>query len=164
MRMRGLEPPRAEAHGDLNAARLPIPPHPRVVFRIIHIVDPLVTVHLIAASALVVTTLGVGIWGLVRAGSIGAGSNEREARWFAQALQLSHSLVLATLLLGLALLAEGHRSSDPLHVRVYGPFMLVAIIAAYGYRTRDARRNVQIFAISALVIVALGARSFWTGT
>jgi len=30
MRMRGLEPPRAYAHTDLNRARLPIPPHPRV--------------------------------------------------------------------------------------------------------------------------------------
>src|SRR6185436_11875328 len=30
MRMRGLEPPRAEAHTDLNRARLPIPPHPRL--------------------------------------------------------------------------------------------------------------------------------------
>ena len=29
MRMRGLEPPRPYGHGDLNAARLPIPPHPR---------------------------------------------------------------------------------------------------------------------------------------
>ena len=29
MRMRGLEPPRAYAHTDLNRARLPIPPHPR---------------------------------------------------------------------------------------------------------------------------------------
>ena len=29
MRMRGLEPPRACAHTDLNRARLPIPPHPR---------------------------------------------------------------------------------------------------------------------------------------
>ena len=28
MRMRGLEPPRAFAHTDLNRARLPIPPHP----------------------------------------------------------------------------------------------------------------------------------------
>jgi ketosteroid isomerase-like protein len=27
--MRGLEPPRGCPHGDLNAARLPIPPHPR---------------------------------------------------------------------------------------------------------------------------------------
>src|SRR3954447_54011 len=29
MRMRELEPPRGNPHGDLNAARLPIPPHPR---------------------------------------------------------------------------------------------------------------------------------------
>ena len=29
MRARGLEPPRAEAHRDLNPARLPVPPHPR---------------------------------------------------------------------------------------------------------------------------------------
>jgi hypothetical protein len=28
VRMRGLEPPRPYGHGDLNAARLPIPPHP----------------------------------------------------------------------------------------------------------------------------------------
>ncbi len=31
VRMRGLEPPRGCPHGDLNAARLPIPPHPRGV-------------------------------------------------------------------------------------------------------------------------------------
>src|SRR5712692_1012684 len=30
MRMRGLEPPRGCPHTDLNRARLPIPPHPRV--------------------------------------------------------------------------------------------------------------------------------------
>ena len=29
MRLRGLEPPRAQAHTDLNRARLPIPPQPR---------------------------------------------------------------------------------------------------------------------------------------
>ena len=29
VRMRGLEPPRGLPHGDLNAARLPIPPHPQ---------------------------------------------------------------------------------------------------------------------------------------
>ena len=33
VRMRGLEPPRGCPHGDLNAARLPIPPHPHVVGR-----------------------------------------------------------------------------------------------------------------------------------
>src|SRR5215218_6260671 len=29
MRARGIEPPRAEAHRDLNPARLPVPPRPR---------------------------------------------------------------------------------------------------------------------------------------
>ena len=29
VRARGVEPPRAEAHRDLNPARLPVPPHPR---------------------------------------------------------------------------------------------------------------------------------------
>jgi hypothetical protein len=29
MRLRGFEPPRALAHGDLNAARLPVPPQPQ---------------------------------------------------------------------------------------------------------------------------------------
>ena len=29
MRAEGLEPPRAEAHQDLNLARMPIPPRPR---------------------------------------------------------------------------------------------------------------------------------------
>src|SRR5437764_13133614 len=32
--MRGPEPPRGCPHGDLNAARLPIPPHPLAVARI----------------------------------------------------------------------------------------------------------------------------------
>src|SRR5262249_36748722 len=31
MRMRGLEPPRGFPHTDLNRARLPIPPHPRLL-------------------------------------------------------------------------------------------------------------------------------------
>jgi len=33
VRMKGLEPSRELPHSDLNAARLPIPPHPHVIFR-----------------------------------------------------------------------------------------------------------------------------------
>ncbi len=126
--------------------------------------DPLVIVHVVAAVALVVVALVVGVWGLARARHIGRPGGEREPRAFAQALQLSHTLVLATCLLGVALLVEGHSVADPLHARVYGPFMVVAIVAAYGYRTRDATRNVQVFAAASLVVVALGIRAFWTGT
>ena len=120
-------------------------------------------VHVVAAVALLALAIVVGAWGLGRARHIAAPTVEREGRWYAQALQLSHTLVLATGLLGLALLAEGHRSSDPLHARVYGPFMLVAIIAAYAYRTRNATANVRVFAIAALVVFALGLRAFFTG-
>ena len=125
--------------------------------------DPLVTVHVVAAVGLLATALVAGGWGLARARRIVAPSAEHEGRWYAQVLQLSHTLVVATGLLGLALLADGHRTDDPLHVRVYGPFMLVAIVAAYGYRTRDAALNVRVFAVAALVVAALGLRAFWTG-
>lgn len=126
-------------------------------------VDPLVTVHVIAAVALLAFALLVGVWGLVRARRIAARDAGREGRWYAQALQLSHTMVLATGLLGLGLILEGHRSEDPLHAQVYGPFMLVAIVAAYAYRTRDAAMNVRVFAIAALVVLALGLRAFVTG-
>jgi hypothetical protein len=41
--------------------------------------------------------------------------------------------------------------------------MVVAIIAAYSYRTDDAARNVRVFAVSALIILALGLRAVATG-
>lgn len=125
--------------------------------------DPLVVVHVIAAVALLLFTGVVGVWGVARGGAIGAGDRPREGKAYAQLLQLSHTLVAVTGLLGFALLIEGHRVGDPLHVRVYGPFMLVAIVAAYGYRTRNAGRNVRIFAVASLVIFALGLRAMFTG-
>ncbi len=127
--------------------------------------DPLVIVHVATAVALVATSIVVGVWGLARAKAIANADDESaEARWFAHVLQLSHTLVLATCLLGLWLLSEGtHHADDPLHVRVYGTFMVVAIVAAYGYRTPEARRNVRVFAIAALVIAALGLRAIATG-
>jgi hypothetical protein len=127
-------------------------------------VDPLVTVHVVAAVALLVLALVVGVWGLARARRVGAGGSPRESKAFAQLLQLSHTLVFATGVLGLALLADGHRSGDPLHVRVYGPFMVLAIIAAYGYRTPNATTNVRVFAAASLIIAALGIRAVVTGT
>ncbi len=133
------------------------------VVRIIHAVDPIVTVHVVAAVALVAASLLAGAWGLARARRLGADASPREARAFAHALQLSHTLVLATGLLGLVLFASGNDVRDPLHARVYGPFMVVAIVAAYGYRTSDAARNVRVFAVAGLVIAALGIRAFFTG-
>lgn len=125
--------------------------------------DPLVIVHVVAAVALLALAIVVGVWGLARARRIAAPVSSREGRWFAQVLQLSHTLVVATGLLGLGLLAEGRRSSDSLHASVYGPFMLVAIVAAYAYRTENPVANVRVFAVTALVVFALGLRAFVTG-
>lgn len=126
--------------------------------------EPLVLVHVAAAVALLAVALVVGVWGLARARSIGEAHGPKEGRWYAQLLQLSHTLVTVTGLLGVALLVSGRSVDDPLHARVYGPFMLVAIVAAYGYRTSNAPRNVQVFAAASLVIFALGLRAVFTGS
>lgn len=125
--------------------------------------DPLVTAHVVVAVALVVAAVVVGVWGLARARSIGSADAPREGRAFSHLLQLSHTLVFAASLVGVVLSLEGHRANDPLHARVYGPFMLVAIIAAYGYRTRVAVTNIRVFAVASLVVAALGLRAFATG-
>lgn len=125
--------------------------------------EPLVLVHVVSAAALLLVALVVGVWGLVRARSIGEGAGPREGKAYAQLLQLSHTLVAVTGVLGLALLGYGGHLDDPLHGRVYGPFMVVAIVAAYGYRTSDAPKNVRVFAVASLVVLALGLRAFATG-
>lgn len=125
--------------------------------------EPLVLVHVAAAAVLVALALVVGVWGIARGRQIGAGTRPREGRAYAQLLQASHTMVAVTGLLGIALLVEGARSGDPLHARVYGPFMVVAIVAAYGYRTDDAARNVRVFAVASLIVLALGLRAFVTG-
>jgi len=126
-------------------------------------VGPLVVVHVIAAATLVASAAVVGAWGLARSRRLVDPARVREGKVFAHVLQLSHTLVLATGMIGLFLLAEGRRADDPLHARVYGPFMVVAIIAAYGYRTSSSVTNVRIFGVASLVILALGARAFATG-
>lgn len=125
--------------------------------------DPFVTVHVIAAVALLASSALVGVWGLARTAQVTTPQRPREGRAFAQLLQLSHTLVLGAGIVGLLLLAEGHDVADQLHVRVYGPCMLVAIVASYGYRTKDPRVNVRVFSIASLVVFALGLRAFWTG-
>jgi hypothetical protein len=126
-------------------------------------VDPFVIVHVVLAVALLVLTLLVGVWGLTRTRQIvDEAGHPREGKVFAQVLQLSHTMVLAVGVLGLFLLGDSRRPDDPLHVRVYGIFMVVAIIAAYGYRTPDARQNVRVFSIVSLVIFTLALRAVAT--
>ena len=65
--------------------------------------------------------------------------------------------------LGGLLFATGARPSDPLHY-VYGLIVLAAIPVAYTYAdNKSARRDMIVFTIAAVVVVAAGVRAFMTG-
>jgi hypothetical protein len=71
--------------------------------------------------------------------------------------------MLATGIAGLFLLGEGQRPDDPLHTRVYGPFMVVAILVAVGFKADSTPLRFQrVIAVANLVIAALGARALFT--
>lgn len=121
--------------------------------------DAFQIMHVVAGVATVVLAVVACAWGLARA----RGDGKPIAGAFAQVLALSQVAVVATGLLGLAVMGGGTRPHDPLHARVYGPFMLVAIVAAWGFRTGEARWNTRVFAIAAGFVAALGVRALMTG-
>lgn len=118
--------------------------------------------HIIAGVAVCIVALVAGVWGLLLARRMKR-MNTPVPRVLGHVLALVQTLVLAVLVLGLAIYGEGRRPADPLHLRVYGPFMLVALMAAYGFRTTDRRHNLQVFAGVSLVIFALALRAVFTG-
>lgn len=146
----------------------------------------LLELHVFAGGLLVALAIVVGLWGLVRSRRVSAaapidpgtdpgidtggelhpvsGPPTRGDLVFRQLLALSQTMVFAAGLLGLAVLVLDENSpEDPLHARVYGPFMVVALMAAYGFRTADPHWNTRVFAMASLVIAALGVRAFATG-
>jgi hypothetical protein len=65
--------------------------------------------------------------------------------------------------LGGLLFATGARPADPLHY-VYGLIVLAAIPVAYTYTdNKSARRDMIVFTLAAVVVVAAGVRAFMTG-
>ncbi len=119
--------------------------------------------HLGTGIAVVVLGLVAFVWGIRRARRPVPPSARNEAVWV-QLVALAQTLVLACGLLGLVLLAEGGaHPKDPLHVRVYGPFMVFAMLAAWGFRTSDRRWNIRVMAVACLFIALLGVRAVTTG-
>ena len=115
------------------------------------------TFHLVVGVGLLVSNLVAGLWGLlVYRGTLRAG------RVYAQVLALAHTLVVGQAMLGLLLLGGERRAADSIHY-VYGLAPLVLVGFAYSARTEDARRNVLVFSLSALVVAGLAARAWTTG-
>lgn len=113
--------------------------------------------HELLAGFVVVANLAAGVWGLVVARQGSA------PRAWGHLVAVGQSSILVQGAVGLALLAAGGRPLDPLHARVYGPFMVVAYVVAYGFRTGDVARDTRTFAICGLVVAALGVRAMQTG-
>lgn len=78
-------------------------------------------------------------------------------------LGVTAGLGVVEALLGGLLFASGARPHDPLHY-VYGLIVLAAIPVAYTYAdNKSARRDMIVFTIAAVVVVAAGVRAFMTG-
>lgn len=114
------------------------------------------TLHVILAVILIVANFVAAGWGLALARRGGA------SRLYSQVLAFSQVIVVGQGLIGLMMLAGGDSPEDPLHTRVYGPFMVIAIVVAYGFRTKDPAQNTRVFAIAALIVALLGLRAFYT--
>ena len=121
------------------------------------ILPPVVQVHLVVGTLLLLLNLVAGLWGLVvyrRRVEPGAA--------FQQVLALSHTFVFAQGLLGLLLLSGQRRAPDQLHY-VYGLLPSALVVFAYSARTESPRRNILVFTIIALVIAGLATRAWLTG-
>jgi hypothetical protein len=131
--------------------------------------DGLLALHVASAAATVGMSATVCVWGMVRARRLrpleGQPPPPRPpARdLFPHVLLFSQLAVFFTGMLGLMMLAGHRHPHDPLHVRVYGPFMAVAVVAAWGFRTPDASWNTRVFAVAAFFVTLLGVRAFMTG-
>jgi hypothetical protein len=125
--------------------------------------DSVLLLHVLSAAALLVVSGSVFVWGTVRARRVTLGGPKREDKIFTQVAALVQTMVIAVGLLGLLLIAGDNRPDDRLHATVYGPFMLLAVIGTYSYRSSDPRWNVRVASIASFFILALGVRAFVTG-
>ncbi len=119
-------------------------------------------IHLGLASVTVLLAGITCIWGLIGRRKLQWGATDRGSMAYARIAVLMQTLVIGTAIFGGLLWLNGARPGDPLHVRVYGPFMVAAIIGAWGYRTDDANWNARVVAFSAFFVFLLGLRALFT--
>lgn len=78
-------------------------------------------------------------------------------------LGVTAGLGVVEAVLGGLLYASGARPADPLHY-VYGLIVLAAVPVAFTYTdNKSARRDMIVFTLAAVVVVAAAVRAFMTG-
>lgn len=125
--------------------------------------DSFTKLHGAVGVVTVIVAAIAATWGIWRSRAGTLPPSPREAAAWRQLTAGWQTLVVATGMLGLVPLLRGHAHPDPLHVRVYGPFMLVAIVSAWSFRTSDSRWNMRVMAVAAMFAGLLGVRALVTG-
>ena len=116
----------------------------------------MLTVHHVNAVLVVAALVVAGAAALV-ARRRGAG------RTATHAIALAQTLVIAQVVFGLLLLADGRRAGDRLHY-AYGTFALLCVLSPWLYAPSDPRGRLLWFGVTMLVAAALGVRAYMTAT
>jgi heme A synthase len=122
--------------------------------------DILITIHSYNVYLVLAAALITGVWGLI----LYFRKRETPILW-RRALIATGILALFQGLLGVCMIALGrHAGLYYLHY-VYGGIVALGLPVALTYATggKNARRDLLIFSIALLVIVAAGVRAFVTG-
>ena len=94
-------------------------------------------------------------------GAVYARRRRPPGRLYAHALALAQALLIAQLVLGLLLLAEGRRSADELHY-LYGTLALLAALSPWVYAPPVPARRLLWFVGASFLAAALGIRAYTT--
>lgn len=117
-----------------------------------------VTLHQGFATVVLLYSLIIGLWGLLLwlRGSNPSGG-------YLGALVIAEGVAILQGLIGLAVLATGHRPHDALHF-LYGIVAAVTLPAAYFYGSGGTeRRDSLIFGLAGLFLVGVAIRGMTTG-
>jgi hypothetical protein len=119
---------------------------------------PLATVHGGFANVLLIYSAAVAVWALIL---YFRGRNPSGG--LLGALLIAEGIAILQSLLGLGLLAQGHRPDDPLHY-LYGVVAVLTFPTAYlwGAGGREHRDSL-IFALAAIFLVGITIRAVTTG-
>lgn len=120
--------------------------------------SPVVVIHRGFASAVIIYSIFMAIWGLILYFR-GAGPSGG----YLGALIINEGLVIAQGLVGVLLVLQGHRPHQGLHF-LYGIVALLTLPTAYFLSSNDTERRASlIFGLAALFLVAIAIRGITTG-
>jgi hypothetical protein len=114
--------------------------------------------HVLTGAIVIAANVLAFFWGLVY-----VLRGRLPGRLYAHALALSQALLVAQLVIGILLVADGLRSPDGLHY-LYGALALLAAFTPWLYAPPEPSRRLLWFVGASLAAAGLAARAYYTST